>query len=96
MTQEARWTRGQPRPPSLAGGSMGCQERRKSSAAYAPVRSGGRVQKREEQQTIKVDERKLKSGIVVEYFCTVGGPTVEQCMEQVMQIAADALARKLA
>jgi hypothetical protein len=54
------------------------------------------VQKREEQQMIKVDERKLKSGIVVEYFCTLGGPTVEQCMEQVMQIAADALARKLA
>ena len=50
--------------------------------------------KRENPQTDKVAERKLPSGIAVEYYCSKGGPSAGECLERAMRIAADALMRQ--
>lgn len=44
-------------------------------------------------QKLKMEEKELSSGVVVEYFCTVGGPSIEDCMNQVTEIAVKAIIR---
>lgn len=51
------------------------------------------MQERNDENIEKVDERILASGICVEYFCSKGGPSKEECMEHVLRIAADDLLR---
>lgn len=42
---------------------------------------------------VKIDEVELPSGVTVEYYCTVGGPSIEECMDHVAEIAAEAILR---
>ena len=45
--------------------------------------------------SVKIGEVVIKRGLIVEYFCTPGGPSPEQCMDDVAKIAADTVIRNL-
>ncbi len=45
-------------------------------------------------QKLKMEEIELSSGVIVEYYCSVGGPSIEDCMNQVAEIAAKAIIRQ--
>lgn len=44
---------------------------------------------------IKLEQIVLPSGVVVEYYGTQGGPSIEECMNQVAEMAAQAIIYEL-